>query len=156
MKVEIKDLPEMQVAYIRHLGNYSKVGHAFEKLMRWAGPRGLFENPETKVLAVYHDDPGVTEEDKLRTSVCVTIPGGMKTDGEVGTMKVAGGTYACGRFEINDEEFEGAWNAMMGQWLPESGYLCEDNPPFELYHNNCEEHPETKHIVDVCIPVKPM
>lgn len=80
----------------------------------------------------------------------------MKTDGEVGTMKVAGGTYTCGRFEINDEEFEGAWNAMIGEWLPESGFLCDDSPPFELYHKNYEEHPEKKHIMVICIPVRPM
>lgn len=156
MNVEIKDMPEIYVAYVRHLGNYSKVGSAFEKLMRWAGPRGLLEKSDVKMLAVYHDDPGITEESKLRTSVCATIPEGMKTDGEVGTLKVAGGKYACGRFEITDREFEGAWNAMMGEWLPESGFLCDDKPPFELYHNNFEEHPEKKHIVDICIPVKPM
>lgn len=156
MKVEIKNMPEINVAYVRHLGNYSEVGNAFDKLMLWAGPRGLLDKPEAKMLAVYHDDPGITEESKLRTSVCITIPDGMKTEGEVGALKVAGGRYACGRFEITDEEFEDAWNAMMGEWLPESGYVCEDNPPFEIYHNNYEEHPERKHIVDICIPVRPM
>lgn len=83
MKVEIKNLPAMHVAYVRHTGNYSKVGPAFEKLFRSAGPRALLEKPDAKVLAVYHDDPGITEESKLRTSVYVTIPEGMKTDGEV-------------------------------------------------------------------------
>ncbi len=156
MKVEIKDMPEIHVAYVRHMGNYSEVGNAFEKLMRWAGPRGLLDKPDAKILAVYHDDPGITEESKLRTSVCITIPEGMKTEGEVGTLKITGGKYACGRFEITDEEFSGAWNSMMGEWLPESGYVCEDNPPFELYHNNYEEHPEKKHILDICIPVRPM
>nr|NQU90250.1 AraC family transcriptional regulator [Bacteroidota bacterium] len=156
MKVEVKEMPEMYVAYVRHIGNYSEVGEAFEKLMRWAGPRGFLGGPDAKVLAVYHDDPGVTEVHKLRTSVCITVPKETRVDGELGTMKVAGGKYACGRFEINDQEFQGAWEAMMGGWLPESGYQCADALPYELYHNNHLDHPEKKHILDICIPVKPL
>lgn len=156
MKVEVKDIPAMHVAYVRHTGNYSKVGEAFGRLMQWAGPRGLLGKPDTKVLAVYHDDPGVTEEARLRTSVCVTIPDGMKTGGEVSNLDVEGGKYACGHFEITDKEFQGAWDAMMGKWHPESGYVCDDKPPFELYHNDHTTHPENKHIVDICIPVRPM
>lgn len=156
MKVEIREMPELHVAYLRHKGNYSEVGHAFEKLMRWAGPRGLMRPPETKVLSVYHDDPEVTEEKNLRTSVCITVPEGTRVEGEVGLMTVEGGKYACGHFEVNEKEFQEAWDAMMRDWLPESGYQCADRLPYELYYNNHEEHPEKKHIVDICIPVKPL
>jgi len=156
MKVEIKEMPEMHVAYVRHIGNYSEVGPAFGKLMRWAGPRGLVRPPETRVLALYHDDPEVTEEKNLRTSVCITVPEGIKTDGDVGTMIVEGGKYACGHFEITEDQFQEAWNTMMRDWLPESGYQCADRLPYELYYNNHEEHPEKKHILDICIPVKPL
>lgn len=156
MKVEVKEMPEMHVAYVRHIGNYSEVGPAFGKLMRWAGPRGLVRPPETRVLALYHDDPEVTEEKNLRTSVCITVPEGTKTDGDVGTMIVEGGKYACGHFEITEDQFQEAWNTMMRDWLPESGYQCADRLPYELYYNNHEEHPEKKHILDICIPVKPL
>jgi DNA gyrase inhibitor GyrI len=40
MTVEVKEMPELHVAYCRHMGSYQGVGQAFEKLMRWAGPRG--------------------------------------------------------------------------------------------------------------------
>lgn len=40
--------------------------------------------------------------------------------------------------------------------LPESGYQPDDGPCYERYHNNPEEHPEHKHIIDICVPVKPM
>jgi len=49
---------------------FQGVAGAFERLMRWAGPRGLIRFPETKVLAVYHDNPDITETDKLRSSAC--------------------------------------------------------------------------------------
>lgn len=44
----------------------------------------------------------------------------------------------------------------MGGWLPESGYQCDDRPTFELCYNNYNEHPEKKHIIDICIPIKPL
>ena len=40
----------------------------------FSGSRELLCFPETKVLSIYHDDPKITNEDKLRTSVCITIP----------------------------------------------------------------------------------
>jgi len=54
--VEVKDMPELHVAYIRHIGPYKGdqelFGRLFNKLMSWAGPRGLLRFPETKVMAI--------------------------------------------------------------------------------------------------------
>ncbi len=36
----------------------------FRKWMNWAAPRGAM-NADAKTLDVYHDDPGVTDDDKL-------------------------------------------------------------------------------------------
>ena len=154
MNVEIREMPEMHVAYCRHIGPYNECSKAFDKLFRWAGPRGLI-NDQAKVLAVYHDDPEITEESKLRTSTCITVPPGIRVEGEIGKMTVAGGKYACAHFEINHTDFSGAWNAMMGEWLPESGYQPDDRLPYELYH----DHPKDgkgKFVFDICLPVKPL
>jgi len=63
-----------------------------EKICTWAGPRGLFAQPDLKSLVVYHDDPKIASEDKLRMSICLTAPEDIKTDGEIGKMEIAGGT----------------------------------------------------------------
>jgi AraC family transcriptional regulator len=160
-QVEVKDLPEFHVAYVRHIGPYKGDSALFERLfetlMRWAGPRGLLRFPETQVLAVYHDDPNITDEGKLRTSACITVPEDTPVEGEIGKMAIAAGKYAMARFELADSsEYEGAWNTVFGVWLPESGYQPDDGPCYELYLNDPKEHPEHKHIVDICIPVKPL
>jgi AraC family transcriptional regulator len=160
IEVEVKDLPELNVAYIRHIGPYKADSELFaglfEKLMGWAGPRGLLRFPGTQVLSVYHDDPKITDEDKLRTSACITIPKDTAVEGEIGKMTVPGGKFAVAKFEINSEEFEQAWDMLMGGWLPESGYQPDDRLCYELMHNNPDEHPEHKFIVDICVPVKPL
>mgnify|MGYP006307147731 FL=1 len=156
MNVEIKEMPEMHVAYCRHTGPYHGIGKAIGKLMAWAAPRGLINFPETKMLSVYHDDPDITDEKRLQSSACITVPEGTKTEGGIGSMVVEGGAFAVAHFEITEDKFGEAWDAIMRDWLPESGYQCDDRPHYELYLNNAEEHPEKKHIVDICIPVKPL
>lgn len=158
--VEVRNMPEMPVAYIRHIGPYKADAALFESLFnalwKWAGPRGLLRFPETKCLSVYHDNPDITEEDKLRTDVCITVPQDTPVDGKIGKMTIPAGTYAVGHFEIDADGYQAAWNAVYGGWLPESGYQPADGPCFEMYLNNPKEHPQHKHIVDICIPVKPL
>ena len=153
--IEIKEMPAFNVIYCRHTGPFHLIGEAYEKLMRWAGPRGLLSNPELKTITIYHDDPGITEIEKLRQSACITVDKEMKGEGEFGYMQLSGGKHVVGRFEIGVDEFEQAWNATC-LWLSESGYQPANAYPYELYHNNHEEHPERKFILDICIPVKPM
>lgn len=158
LKVDVMEIPQMHVAYIRHIGSYkgdtALFGRLFNKLFTWAGARDLLNFPETKVIAVYHDNPDVTDENKLRTSVCITVPEDTKVDGEVGKMTIPGGKYAITHFEIDDTEYEDAWNVLYGTWLPGSGYQPDDKPPFEMYLNDPKEHPRHKHIVDIYMPVK--
>jgi AraC family transcriptional regulator len=158
--VEVKDLPAQEVAYVRHIGPYAGDSALFEnlftKLMTWASARNLVKFPETQILAVYHDDPNVTEEEKLRVSACMTVPSDTKSEGEIGRMTIPGGSFAVARFEINPDEYEDAWNSVMKDWLPGSGYQPDDRLCFEWYQNDPHEHPEGKHIFDICLPVKPL
>jgi len=152
-KIEIKRMPEMKVIYCRHTGAFNEIYKAYEKVCRWAGPRGLLNFPETKSLTVYQDDPSVTSIDKVRQDACLTVNEDVKVDGEIGKMTVPGGDYAVGRFEIAVDGFEKAWNTMC-LWLTESGYEPGESFPYELYHNDHNEYPERKFILDICIPVK--
>ncbi|MBT3209992.1 MAG: AraC family transcriptional regulator [Bacteroidetes bacterium] len=155
-KVEVKEMPELNVAYCRHIGPFNQIGKAYEKLMRWAGPRGLINFPNTKMLSVFHDDPNITGKDGVQQSACITVPENTKVDGEIGTMTVAGGKFAIARFEIDETQFQESWDLIMCKWLPESGYQCDDKLPYELYHNDHQQHPEKKFILDICVPVKPL
>lgn len=125
-------------------------------VFKWAGPCGLLNFPETKCLSVYHDNPEITDEKNLRTSVCLTVPEDTQVDGDIGKMKISGGKYAVGHFEMNIDHYAAAWNTICGDWLPDSGYQPDDKPPFEMSLNNPKEHPEGKYIVDICVPVKPL
>jgi AraC family transcriptional regulator len=155
--VEVKELPKMTVAYVRHIGPYKGDEKLFEKLWNklfaWAGPRGLVGGPDFKSLIIYHDDPNVTIEDKLRMSVCITVPANTKVDGEVGKMEIGAAKYVIARFVVTAKDFQQAWNWIYGQWFPTSGYQPDDKPCFEMYP---EEPKNGKFTVDICVPVKPL
>jgi len=155
--VEVKDLPSMTVAYVRHIGPYMGDEKLFERLWNqlfaWAGPRGLLGGESFNSLIIYHDDPNVTVEDKLRLSVCITVPEDTKVDGEIGKMEVESGKCVVARFILDPSQFKTAWEWVYGQWFPTSGYQPDDKPCFEMY----PEAPEDgKFTVDICVPVKPL
>jgi len=155
-RAEAQELPELHVAYVRHVGSYSEIWKAFERLMRWAGPRRLRRNPGAKVLAIYHDNPDVTPVDRLRADACITVPEGTRTKRDIGTMLVPGGTFAVAHVEIDITQYGEAWDRLIGDWLPQSGYQPDERMCYEVYLNDAKSHPEGKHIVDICEPIRPL
>jgi AraC family transcriptional regulator len=154
--VEVKQMPEWNVVYARHIGAYNKIGEAVDRVFQWAGPRGLVRFPETKSLAVYHDSPEVTDPAKLRSDACLTVPPGTKGDGEIGAMKIPGGLFAVAHVEIDVTQFGEAWDKLIGEWMPKSGYQPDDRMCYEIYLNDGGTHPQKKWIVDICEPVRPL
>ncbi|WP_148449835.1 AraC family transcriptional regulator [Gorillibacterium timonense] len=158
--VEVKDLPDMTVAYFRYVGPYQGDSQLFERLHgtlhQWAGPRGLVRYPETQSLVIYHDSPEITDENKLRISVCLTVPEDTQISGEVGKLTIPAGRYALARYVLGADEFQQAWSWVYGEWLPASGYTTDDRPCFEWYHGSPEDHPEGKFTLDICVPVRPL
>lgn len=152
-QVEVKEMPELKLAQIRHQGSYSEIGKTFDKLMKWAGPRGLLNFPETKTAGIYYDSPRVTDASKLQSSACITIEDDIEVSGEVSKITIPKGKFAVGRFELKMNEYEQAWNSV-SLWVPENNFEIRDGHFHEIYHNDANQHPEGKFIVDICIPVK--
>ena len=159
VRVEVKEREEVTVAYVRHMGPYAGDANLFAalygQLCQWAGPRGFLEG-EPEFLSIYHDNPEITEEEKLRISICLTVPEGTEAEGSVNIMKVPGGKYGVGHFEIDVSEYGEAWSYLCGEWLAASGYEPDERPCFEIMVNDPKDHPQGKHIVDIYEPVRPM
>ncbi|HMA96121.1 MAG TPA: AraC family transcriptional regulator [Polyangiaceae bacterium] len=157
--VTVEQVPNMTVAYVRHVGPYAGddtlFARLYGRLMAWAGPRGLL-GPNTKTLTIYHDNPDLTDADKLRISCSVTVPPGTKSEGEVGIMELPAGKYAKARYEIDPTQYAGAWQWFMSEWMPSSGYQPDDGLCYELYLNDPKQHPQGKHIFEITMPVRPL
>lgn len=160
--VTIEMMDEMHVAYMRYLGPYEDLEIVFVKLMQKLiddlNKQNLIDPKSAKVLAVYHDNPEITEDRHRRTSLCITIPDSGVIDiengsSDLGTMAIPSGKYAIGHFEIYQNEYGAAWDYLCGEWLPQSGYLPSDNFAFEVYLSEPDPDPQKKHLVDIYLPI---
>lgn len=154
---QVRNLPDQTVAYIRYTGPYkgdeALFNRLFGRLFSWAGPRGLTEQRDAAPLVIYHDDPCVTEADKLRMSVCLPVPPDTSAGGEVGKMKLSGGRFLVARFVTLPQDMPKAWQWIYGSWFPSSGYQPADVLPFEVY----PEPPENENLtVEIYVPVHPL
>jgi DNA gyrase inhibitor GyrI len=68
----------------------------------------LLRFPETKTIIIYHDNPDITDETKLRVSVSISVPPDTAVDGEIGKMVLPAGKYALARFELSDTGIPGS------------------------------------------------
>ena len=157
MKVEVKELPAHRVAYVRSKGGYEKncINEAYETLMRWAGPRGLF-GPDTKVIGASYDNPDITPISKCRYDACITIGDNVQPEGPVSAKEFPGGKYAVCRWRGRPQDIGPVFQSLMGEWFPSSGYQPGDAPCLEFYHNDPDTDPKGEATVDICIPVKPL
>jgi AraC family transcriptional regulator len=147
--IEVKLLPEQNHVYITCIGP-NELPSAFQKLIGWAIPKGLMTK-EAKLMTVYQDSLKVTEEEKARFRACFLIED--KVESEFEYASIPSGKYVVARFEIILDDFEKAWTGLY-TWMDENEHERADGESFEIYHNNFNEHPEKKAIVDFHIPIK--
>lgn len=155
--IEIKYIPKTTVVYLRNIGPFKENTDVFKimfnKLFQWAGARGLLNHRDFHAAIVHHDDIHVVNKNKLRTSVCLTIPDHIKVNEEVGKMVIAPGKYVVAKFALQSTEFIKAWDWLIGNWFPNSGYQPGDGACFELY---TDEPQNDIYTVELCVPVKPI
>ena len=104
------------------------------------------------MITVYHDSFKVTAPNKVRIHAGILLEEAIKNEGEVFLEILPKGKYIVSRQEITLPEFETAWNALF-IWMNENGHQFRKECPYEIYHNDYQEHPEKKCLVDFCIPI---
>ncbi|MDO5971959.1 helix-turn-helix domain-containing protein [Flavivirga aquimarina] len=150
--IEIKDIPELHFACITHIG-VDGIEQVFDRLIKWAIPKGFMQNSEAKLARIFHDSFKITAPNKVRMSVSLITKSDFVNEGEIHKISISRGTCIVGRFEILPKDFEQAWTSLF-VWMHDNGYKKSDKNPFEIYHNDFREHPENKFIVDLHIPIE--
>jgi AraC family transcriptional regulator len=153
MRVEIKQIEPMRVAYLRHVGPYDEVGEAWDRLLTLMGKEGyLGGNPA--MLGICHDDPETTPAEKIRYDACLAVDEGFTGLGPIGVQTVAGGSYAVMTHKGPYNRLGESYTRLMGQWLPRSGRELRDTPAFEIYLNDPQTTPAEELLIDIYAPLK--
>jgi AraC family transcriptional regulator len=155
MNITIKELPDYEVAFVRHVGSYLETYYAWNQLNEWANRNGLYP-PEHDFIGISLDDPLVVEEFACRYDACVTLPTGFKgeEDPDIQYKTIPGGLYALYQFYDTIDKLAIAYQSLFGQWLPNSEYDADDRPCLEFCMNNPETDPEGKCKVHLYVPIK--
>ncbi|MFS0727655.1 AraC family transcriptional regulator [Paenibacillus sp. 1P07SE] len=155
MNITIKELPDYEVAYVRHIGSYLETHKAWGKLGEWAAKNHLFPLQHI-YIGISHDDTSVTDEYSCRYDACITIKDDFikENDQDIKYKTLTGGLYALYQFYDTIDKFAIAYQIVYGQWLPNSDYDPDDKHCLEFCMNNPFEDPEGKAKVDLYIPIK--
>jgi len=151
MKIEVRQLPSMRLACVRHVGPYYQIGAAFKQLNAWATEQGL---RETTLVGVYHDDPRETPEAELQSDAALILPAGhdFTSDRGIAIMELPAGAYAVARVVGPYSELPQAWIEFWSQ-LQQAGYRDRSAPPLELY-GPMENVPPHELVTELCIPIE--
>jgi AraC family transcriptional regulator len=151
--IRFDELPPLRLAAIAHRGAFDNMGGTFDRLMAWAGARGLI-GEQTRFFGLYHDDPTSVPESELRSDAALTVGPEVQADGEVRIIETPRLRVAVLRHQGPYAELEAAYDQLYGAWLPGSGEEPEDHPVMEEYLNDCRALPPTEWLTDILLPIK--
>ena len=152
MNVEIVEFPQTKVAFVRHTGPYKDCGKAWETLCNWAGPNGMLQ-PGCTFFGLCHDDPDVTDPDKIRYDACISIDTDCQTEGQIQIKSIQAGPYAKTTHFGPYDNLSKTYAKLCGQWIPEKGYEPDSKPSIEIYLNSPEDTDPKDLITDVYVPL---
>ena len=155
ISVEVKEQSSKKIIYVRLAGAYNGLDYcnAWERLWTYIKENNLF-GPEIEHLCIYHDDPKVTEANKLRTDVCLTVSKPAQPKGEVGVKELPGGKYAVFRYVGSYDNLHSVYDTIYGKWIPEHGYRIAEFPGYEKYLNHPANTKPEDLITEVYIPIE--
>jgi AraC family transcriptional regulator len=151
--VHVTRIEPMRVAFVRHVGPYAEVGATWDKLMAWAGAKGLL-GPKMTTLGLLHDDPDVTPPDKVRYDACLVIDDSVEPEGELGVQTIRGGEYAVTTHRGPYEQLSDAYARLCGEWLPTGGRELRSAPGFEIYRNSPQTAVPEDLLTDIHLPLQ--
>jgi AraC family transcriptional regulator len=134
MKVEIVKRPELLLATVRHVGSYMRINEAFRRLNDLVTAAGLSE-PDTTLVGIYHDDPSITPEEKLRSDAGITIPSRTKLPSGLTELVVPAGRYAHTTHVGPYAGLGQVWNQLRTDWVPRNGETLGSGLSYEMYRN---------------------
>ncbi len=150
--VDVRTLAPRRVAALRHTGPYMEIGQTFERLMQWAGRRGLI-GPDTEMLAVFYDDAEQRPPEQLRSDACIAVPDEIEGDGDVVIQTIEGGEYAVALHRGPYHLLPTVYRWIYSEWLVQNGRRPRALPPYEIYRNDPSTTKPDDLLTEVYVPL---
>lgn len=158
ISITTEELKEQRIIYIRFRGSYGEFRKQsrklFNELFDFATTNNLIDPDKSKVLTIYDDNPFITNEKSLRTSVAMTVSKNAKIieSGNVCESSISG-KFAVGHFDMSGGQYGDAWEYMYQEWLFKGKAKSRDAVPFEMYITEPPKNLKDKSLTDIYIPI---
>ena len=152
MPVQILDRPALRIAAVRHRGPPQEVGAAFDRLMAWAGPRGIAMPPAVGVAVYLSDMMTVPPADQIALAG-LTVGPDVRGDDLVEIHEVPGGKQAVLLYKGPYAQIGKGYQELFG-WLPTSGEEPAHQPCFEINLNDPRQTAPEDLLTELCLPLK--
>ncbi len=137
MKVKVEERPQQKIAYISSPGGYNldSVYATWDKILNWAKNKGVDTNID-KCLALCHDNPSITPEDKCRYDVAVIVNNDVDVNEPCKQSMIPAGKYAVAYYKDEAAKINNFMTEVCSQWFPDSGFEPDNYPPLFNYLND--------------------
>ena len=152
MHVEIRTMPELRTAALRHVGPYDRISEAFERLDHLAGEAGLLHVKPT-LLAIYYDDPATTALAELRSDAALVLSKDAPLPAGMHEARLPGGRHAVTTHVGPYQKLGDVWARFKSEWLPGSGERLGAGNSFEIYVNTPGEVPPEQLRTELYLPL---
>ena len=154
MKLEIKNIDAIRLAIVEHRGSPSQMHEAVNTLTGWAKQNhGPLKSGDGYGIA--YNDPETTPEDDFKFDLGIQVSKSMKID-DVNVIEghIEGGRYATVRLLGSHDQLSKCVQAILKNWLPDSGEELRDAPLFFQYQNYATEVAENDLVTDIYFPLQ--
>jgi len=153
LQVTVTTLEPFDVVALRTKGAFDDLDQAFGQVFAWAAAQGWAEQLQHLVGIARNDHRDVPAPECVfdcgmgfgRPPPALPAP--------LRTLRLGGGAYAVVRHVGSYAGLEAVTDALLRDWLPDSGHALRDAELYYHYLDDPEEVPEAILRADICVPV---
>ena len=156
MTVTVTDLSAATLACLRHIGPYGPtVAHFWQTCFDpWLDANGL---QDAVLYGISHDDPTIADPATCRFDAGAEVVADFAVGQGAFRVTLPGGRYAVLPFSGRPDTIGEAWQSLMRDWLPQSGWQLDARPCFERYPPGGGLDRATGTLTcEICIPITPL
>lgn len=155
MNVTVKNISARRLAAVEHRGDLQKLGESLYKLIEWAKAQPMNLKPEPgEAFGFAYDDPKTTKPEDFRFDLAITIPAGLKVQGDIVEKHLPAGRYAVALHKGSHDTIGDTVYGLYHDWLPESKEELGDLPCIFCYYNFDYEVAETELLTECWLLLK--
>lgn len=153
LRVEVVEVDPFQVLALRVTGGYPQQNHGYVRLFGWAAEHGRMEQLSGLFGVPWDDRRDVAAADCAFDCMIALSAPFEPEGGGFRRMTMGGGRYARLRHVGVFDGLEASTDALLAQWLPDSGERLRDAPLHHEYLDDPDETPEALLRTDVYLPL---